>query len=73
MVEKLPLHQHTTTSIAIMADEQPPAAAPAAPAAESSENLHDDPVTGEKISKSERKFDVPIATFVALVMLVSVN
>jgi len=56
-----------------MADEQPPAAAPTAPAAESSENLHDDPVTGEKISKSERKFDVPTATLVALVMLVSVN
>ncbi|KAF2793298.1 lysyl-tRNA synthetase [Melanomma pulvis-pyrius CBS 109.77] len=36
-----------------MADEQPPAAA--APVAESSENLHDDPVTGEKISKSELK------------------
>lgn len=35
-----------------MADQQPPA--PAA-AAESSENLHTDPVTGEKISKSELK------------------
>jgi hypothetical protein len=61
MVEKLPLHQHTTTSIAIMADEQPPAAAPVAP------------VTGEKISKSECKFDVPIAPYATLVMPVSVN
>ncbi|KAJ4375802.1 lysyl-tRNA synthetase [Neocucurbitaria cava] len=36
-----------------MADTQPPAAQPQA--AESSENLHTDPVTGEKISKSELK------------------
>jgi lysyl-tRNA synthetase class 2 len=35
-----------------MADQQPPAQ-PAA--AESAENLHTDPVTGEKISKSELK------------------
>jgi lysyl-tRNA synthetase class 2 len=34
-----------------MADQPPPAQ----PAAESSENLHEDPVTGEKISKSELK------------------
>jgi lysyl-tRNA synthetase class 2 len=34
-----------------MADQQPPAQ----PAAESAENLHTDPVTGEKISKSELK------------------
>jgi lysyl-tRNA synthetase class 2 len=37
-----------------MADQQSAAAA-AAPAGESSENLHTDPVTGEKISKSELK------------------
>jgi len=35
-----------------MADQQPPAQAPAG---ESAENLHTDPVTGEKISKSELK------------------
>jgi hypothetical protein len=35
-----------------MADSQPPAQAPAG---ESAENLHTDPVTGEKISKSELK------------------
>lgn len=34
-----------------MANEQPPAQ----PQAESAENLHTDPVTGEKISKSELK------------------
>lgn len=33
-----------------MADQQPPAAQP-----EAAENLHTDPVTGEKISKSELK------------------
>lgn len=46
--------RHTTppTLPAIMADPQPPAGAPAV---ESSENLHTDPVTGEKISKSELK------------------
>lgn len=38
---------------ATMADTNPPAQ-PAA-AAESAENLHTDPVTGEKISKSELK------------------
>lgn len=37
-----------------MADEQPPAQ-PADGAAAPTENLHDDPVTGEKISKSELK------------------
>lgn len=36
----------------IMADSQPPAQAPAG---ESAENLHTDPVTGEKISKTELK------------------
>lgn len=53
-------YAHTTTalsssghSIADMADTNPPAQ-PAA-AAESAENLHTDPVTGEKISKSELK------------------
>jgi lysyl-tRNA synthetase class 2 len=35
-----------------MADQQPPAAAPAGEAAK---DLHTDPVTGEKISKSELK------------------
>jgi lysyl-tRNA synthetase class 2 len=35
-----------------MAEQQPAAAAPAA---ESAENLHKDPVTGEMISKSELK------------------
>jgi lysyl-tRNA synthetase class 2 len=35
-----------------MADQQPPAAAPAA---EGSDKTHTDPVTGEKISKSELK------------------
>jgi lysyl-tRNA synthetase class 2 len=39
-------------SIANMADQQPPAAAPAG---EASKDLHTDPVTGEKISKSELK------------------
>lgn len=34
-----------------MADQQPPAQ----PQSESAENLHTDPVTGEKISKSELK------------------
>ena len=37
-----------------MADEQPPAQ-PAEGASAPAENLHDDPVTGEKISKSELK------------------
>ena len=63
MREKLPHHkspiaptrhkhekQHTST--ATMADQHPPAQAPAG---ESAENLHTDPVTGEKISKSELK------------------
>lgn len=36
-----------------MADAQPPAQAPAP--AEGADNLHKDPVTGEMISKSERK------------------
>jgi lysyl-tRNA synthetase class 2 len=35
-----------------MADQQPPAAAPAA---DGSDKTHTDPVTGEKISKSELK------------------
>jgi len=38
--------------IAPMADQQPPAAAPAG---ESADKTHTDPVTGEKISKSELK------------------
>jgi lysyl-tRNA synthetase class 2 len=39
-----------------MADQQPPEQpAAAAPAQSAAENLHEDPVTGEKISKSERK------------------
>jgi lysyl-tRNA synthetase class 2 len=40
-----------TQQIVIMADEKPPAAADAS----TSDNLHTDPVTGEKISKSELK------------------
>lgn len=35
-----------------MADQQPPAQPPAA---ENTDNLHTDPVTGEKISKTELK------------------
>jgi lysyl-tRNA synthetase class 2 len=39
-----------------MADQPPAEQSAAAPPAQSAaENLHEDPVTGEKISKSERK------------------
>jgi hypothetical protein len=50
-----------TPAALTMADQQPgavPAAAEPAAAASSTqtlENLHEDPVTGEKVSKSERK------------------
>ena len=46
-------NNHDSHPIATMADEKPAAQAPAA--AEGSENQHTDPVTGEKISKSELK------------------